>query len=989
MITLLHLLPTTTSPSPALLNSSREMRNMAEKMRRDKLNSSINTLADIVPLGSGATKRIDKTSVLRLAANYIRICNILREDEDDSVGGGGELLGEGVAHALAEAVGGFLMVVTSTGKVIYVTEAVDQFFGHSQVDLLNRSIYNVIHPDDHEIFRQQLDPKGTSRRSFFCRMMEKALTRNDPGRYEIIHVVGKLRPIPSNIPSGATGTVHTLSPISNDHDSEEANSEEEDDVQSSRGAAARQKVGTHMLVSFVRVVKDRPITELSLVESTQDEYITRHGMDGNILYTDHRISFVTGLMPSEVVGTSAFTYMHLDDMVWSIMAQRLMFTSTQGQGTVSYRLKCKNGELVNLRSRGYLEVNKQTGQIESFVCINTVLNNVKEADTEIKNQRRNLLPIVASEDCDDYLINISSSLPPELLKIVKDMMKPGALKRLFASFEGGTEGTGRQKQVTNMILGSQSDASSHTSMVQDTTLTHSENLDDLDAFQSRPKKMCNYESSSSSVVPDVTQRKSNKDLDDNSWFPVRSPRSASAVEFKGVVTSKFSFNPNNPRPSTSHHYTSPTGSGPMPDQGGGEFSPPSSSKHPVSVMKCTTLNTAENNTPGSYQNNIYNTVSPQVLCDTGITSPMSNESSFIGDKSPLPSSPYMQSVLSVDTLAPETPNHRKLLSPNYQFSPNPNQNVRGKLCHAEVRNHDRDNNFLMDTNYTNVTVNSGEAAPSGNSPKISPSPGILDSSDASMVSNSYPSGSQWNETRETYNITSNHQYINKNSIPHNQNYQPISSSQSKDTWFKNNSPLFPLEQFSSQVTRSERQESQYHQNNRTSQQILTESNIQSNLEQEFDMNSTQGFDINLSYCSPMQQTLNPQEQQYEAELTNSYSSSRQCLPLERKAESRESPHMYLTVPATSDSSVAVQCSANFKFSTTNQCPGGREYWGTHHAQGTDETHHSGLGLQEECERLMAKDGGRMEGDVPLEGVYNTQCIPQHHQQHTQPKGKLL
>lgn len=51
----------------------------------------------------------------------------------------------------------------------------------------------------------------------------------------------------------------------------------------------------------------------------------------------------------------------------------VVFSSTQGQGTVSYRLKCKNGELINLRSRGYLEVNKQTGQIESFVCINTVL----------------------------------------------------------------------------------------------------------------------------------------------------------------------------------------------------------------------------------------------------------------------------------------------------------------------------------------------------------------------------------------------------------------------------------------------------------------------------------------------------------------------------------------------------------------------------------------------------------------------------------------
>lgn len=32
-----------------------------------------------------------------------------------------------------QAVGGFLLVVTSSGKVVYITEAVEQFFGHSQV----------------------------------------------------------------------------------------------------------------------------------------------------------------------------------------------------------------------------------------------------------------------------------------------------------------------------------------------------------------------------------------------------------------------------------------------------------------------------------------------------------------------------------------------------------------------------------------------------------------------------------------------------------------------------------------------------------------------------------------------------------------------------------------------------------------------------------------------------------------------------------------
>lgn len=51
----------------------RQQRNLAEKQRRDKLNGYINELANLVPMVSMATKRLDKTSVLRLSAAYLRL----------------------------------------------------------------------------------------------------------------------------------------------------------------------------------------------------------------------------------------------------------------------------------------------------------------------------------------------------------------------------------------------------------------------------------------------------------------------------------------------------------------------------------------------------------------------------------------------------------------------------------------------------------------------------------------------------------------------------------------------------------------------------------------------------------------------------------------------------------------------------------------------------------------------------------------------------
>lgn len=460
------------------------------------------------------------------------------------------------------------------------------------------------------------------------------------------------------------------------------------------------------------------------------------------------------------------------------------------------------------------------------------------------------------------------------------MMKPAALKNLFASLEDCTESIGRQKQESNMILGGQSDAGSHSpNVVQETTLTHNEDLDDLDAFQSRPKKICNVESSSNAMNPDIIQTKSDDVLGEHSWHPVNNKASNSVLEFGGVITSKFSFNHNPFHNSTSQPYTSPPGSSHMPDKDGNELCPLPSSSHHGSVMKCTTPHTTEDCPPGSYQNNRYHIGSPHVNSDSGIASPGSTDFGSISEKSPLPSSPYLQNVLSVDTLAPDTPGHGKLLSPNYQYSPNPNPNVMGNMSFKEVRNPHMDGNFL-NTSYLNIPVSSGDggrgAASPGSCPQLAP--GILDSNEASMVSNSV-SGSPWNETGERCNVSSNHQYNNKNSIPNNQNYQQFSSSTSTETQLKRNSPSSAQVQFSHQVNRQGRQKPQYCQDR---QPFLaeTKSNMQSSLEQELDRSSIQGFDLNM-YTSPMQQTLNVQDHQFEAELTGSYNSPRQCLPFER------------------------------------------------------------------------------------------------------------
>jgi hypothetical protein len=43
-----------------------------------------------------------------------------------------------------------------------------------------------------------------------------------------------------------------------------------------------------VLIAVVRMMRERSVAERSLLEPTRDEYVTRHLIDGRIIYSDHR-----------------------------------------------------------------------------------------------------------------------------------------------------------------------------------------------------------------------------------------------------------------------------------------------------------------------------------------------------------------------------------------------------------------------------------------------------------------------------------------------------------------------------------------------------------------------------------------------------------------------------------------------------------------------------------------------------------------------------
>ncbi|XP_046391132.1 aryl hydrocarbon receptor nuclear translocator-like protein 2 isoform X3 [Ischnura elegans] len=393
-------------------SSSRVMRNLAEKMRRDKLNTYISELATLVPWVSSSPRRLDKTSILRLSANYLRMHKTL----PISHGSLNPFLPDplksfNLSEKILEDMEGFLFVVMGSGKIVFVSHAVEKLLGHTQNDLLGQSMYGITHADDHKLLAKNLsldaeagddaeppncdelgimakfcsgssmdvpmeshhhqmlqgdlqeaggssssstngDGANSKRLSFYVRLSQRAVGRGETAGYEVVHIVGQLRSTSS----------------------EDGPSTSSVELNHSGSSSSSSSSGEAVMVAVARICRERQILELSLMEACKDEYLTRHGIRGEILNVDHRISVVAGYMADEVKGQSAFSFMHDQDARWTFIALQKMFSSSDGCGNSCYRLKSKTGQFIYLRTQGYCEFDRVTGKFDTFVCINTLVS---------------------------------------------------------------------------------------------------------------------------------------------------------------------------------------------------------------------------------------------------------------------------------------------------------------------------------------------------------------------------------------------------------------------------------------------------------------------------------------------------------------------------------------------------------------------------------------------------------------------------------------
>lgn len=183
----------------------------AAKTRREKENGEFYELAKLLPLPAAITAQLDKASIIRLTTSYLKMRAVFPQGLGDAWGqpsrpGPLDSVAKELGSHLLQTLDGFVFVVASDGKIMYISETASVHLGLSQVELTGNSIYEYIHPSDHDEMtavlaahqplHHHLLQEYEIERSFFLRM-KCVLAKRNAGLtcsgYKVIHCSGYLK----------------------------------------------------------------------------------------------------------------------------------------------------------------------------------------------------------------------------------------------------------------------------------------------------------------------------------------------------------------------------------------------------------------------------------------------------------------------------------------------------------------------------------------------------------------------------------------------------------------------------------------------------------------------------------------------------------------------------------------------------------------------------------------------------------------------------
>lgn len=383
---------------------SRPNHSLIEKRRRDKMKAHIHELAALVPMCAAInTNKLDKFTVLRLALQHIK--SLLGSARPAA--GAASLYkpafvsDEELKQLMQYSGEGFVLVAgCDRARVLFTSNSTQEIVQHNSQDLLGRSLFDLLHPEDAETLKTQLltadhgprerliDIKtgvsiktesspsflssAGSRRSFFCRMKSGRPCGSSPA------AAG-----PSAVPTPASAT--QLAPEKSEYINVQISGyirtfpssqciptclQENGKIKQEEGTGSQTD---QAVTAFCGIV--RPVTETTNTNSPSrdQEFVIRLTPNGRILDCDERIKGLLELVPQEVIGTSLYDHLHRNDIPRIVEVHRAALQSRNKLLTSIFRLRRKDGEYVAFRAKAACFRNPLSKKVEQLVfCVAVV-----------------------------------------------------------------------------------------------------------------------------------------------------------------------------------------------------------------------------------------------------------------------------------------------------------------------------------------------------------------------------------------------------------------------------------------------------------------------------------------------------------------------------------------------------------------------------------------------------------------------------------------
>lgn len=361
-------------------DTKRRSRNLSEKKRRDQFNMLVNELGSMV---SSNTRKMDKSTVLKSTILFLKNHNEIavrsrvheiQEDWKPSF-----LSNEEFTHLILEALDGFIMVFSSSGRIYYVSESVTSLLGYLPNELENTTIYDITYQEDQSaLYNVLLNPANTIDRrnikkedqiSFSCHIKRGGLNIQENPVYELVQFVGYFR-------SDVDPEVDNLLP----------------NTRFSNTGGMDTKL---VFVGTGRLQTPQLIRELSVMDNMRSEFTSRHSLEWKFLFLDHRAPPIIGYLPFEVLGTSGYDYYHVDDLDRVVTCHESLMQ--KGEGTSCYyRFLTKGQQWIWLQTRFYITYNQWNSKPEFIVCTHYVVSYI-DVIKELRKESESLSKELAQD----------------------------------------------------------------------------------------------------------------------------------------------------------------------------------------------------------------------------------------------------------------------------------------------------------------------------------------------------------------------------------------------------------------------------------------------------------------------------------------------------------------------------------------------------------------------------------------------------------------